>query len=210
MDYKSALFLELSNFFYRNDFELILAKDQFRRNTENGFQNVILSVSQYDEEAYIQVNIGIRNNQVEDFVHQFTSYFIDFKEDSNTIILSIGKFLDTPQHKYKVSNETDLKKVSKEIEDFMNVAGFFFLERNSTLSALDRLINAEPEAPNKYFYNLLHGYLKGIIIAKLNQNPRFEQIAKIYQQNIIRNGFPTNQIENYAKLFNFLKSFSTN
>ena len=52
---------ELPNY----DFEYIPARHQFRKRSPNGFQNVIYSVTDYEDLSIADVFIGVRNNAIE-------------------------------------------------------------------------------------------------------------------------------------------------
>jgi hypothetical protein len=210
MDVESLLFLNLESFFEKQDFDLLLEKKQFRKNTEQGFQNIILSISKYEQESLIEFNIGVRLDIVENLVNQFTQHLIDFQADTNTLLTSMGRLLNEPFLRFKVKSEDDLFQVCQKLCKFMTEQGFSFLEQVSHSPTLDQVINRNPEQAHPYFYNSYHRALKGITLAKLNYNPDFEGLAQTYYQQLIRKNAPPSQQENFQKLYRYLHNFSVN
>ncbi len=209
-EFQSHLFLFLNDLFDKRGYEILLNREQFRKNNPRGFQNMIPSVSMYEDVSIIEINLGVRIHQVEELAHQFTQTHQDFRADTNTMMVSLGRLQGKKYFRHKAANLDELKVVCEKIAEFMTNQGFAFLEQMSHVEHLEPLINAQPEQPCLYIYNQYYRFLKGIILAKLNYSPNLDQLVEIYHQQIKKQGLPAEQRQHFEKLALFLRSFSLN
>ncbi|MBX2843041.1 MAG: hypothetical protein KTR26_14835 [Flammeovirgaceae bacterium] len=207
---ESLLYQKLYDFFLQHGFEMMAGKKQFRKTYADGFQNVIFSISQYEEEFFIDMNIGIRFSLVEDIAQQFLDNHKEYHQDSNTLIISIGKFTRNKYFRYKIMDLEDLNFTVEEIQFFLHNEGFSFLNKTSNLKTLDLLLNKYPKKSCKYLYNQSHRCFKGIIVAKLRNNPKFLELVKIYKSQLTVSGAPKPIFGKFERLAGFLATYSVN
>ncbi len=212
IDVAPHLLLALEGFLSKQGFELLLAKQQFRKQGAHGFQNIIPTLSTYEQEqeTLVEFNLGVRLDIVEDLVNQFTQHLVDFQPDTNTLLTSMGRLLDKPFMRFKIKNESDVQQVAQNFMQFMEQQGFKSLNSFSKLPYLEQLTNQNPEQAHPYYYNNYHRCLKGLTLARLNQRIDFETLAKIYQQQLVRRNAPPVQQNNFKKLHHYLSHFSVN
>lgn len=136
-----TLYEKMNTFFRGYDFLLMTDKKQFRRVTPTGFQNVIFTTTEYNNETWLEVNLGCRNEQIEQIAQQFLGNTRDYWEDANTLVISIGKFNNTNYFRYKILSEQDLEDTCEEIKLFLTEQGFPFLNKYDHLEAIHQLFN---------------------------------------------------------------------
>ncbi len=209
-NYAAGLMAHLTNFFEKYEYELLLSRNQFRKKLDTGFQNVIPSVSQYTQESLVEINMGVRLDVVENAINQFTSHLKEFHPDTNTIITSLGHLMGKQYFRYKVASKDDLARVCGQIRSFMEEKGFLFLDKSLDIGHLDILLNTEPRKISPYCPNYYHQCLKGMVIARINQNPEWDELALVYRGTMRKRALPEEQIQKFDKLIYFLKSFSMN
>jgi hypothetical protein len=207
---ETSLYHHLNHYLVIKNFYWIPESKQFRKQTERGFQNIILSCSSYADEMWVEVNMGVRVDLVEDFAQQFLDVPIEYRKHANTIITSIGRLSDTKYLRYKITHEEDVEVCYEAIKDFMQERGFEFLEYASHLKNLDKMLNEQPSKASNYLYNQTHRCFKAIIVAKLNNNPHFFELIDTYQQVLERLQVGEKEIDRYLKLVNFLLYLSLN
>jgi hypothetical protein len=208
--FETNLYQYLMPFFERHAYTLLPERKQFRRLTDLGFQNVILSPAFYGDETMLEVNFGCRNNQVEQIAQQFLNNLPDYRPDANTLILSIGKFNGLQYFRYKIHSDDELYATCDQIEEFFVNQGFDFLESATTLPALDHLLNQRPDEPCQYVYNQAHRFYKGLIAARLNHNPDFDELVDSYRQLLIRQTQNPHEQLHFERLINYLQHYSPN
>jgi len=142
-------------------------------------------------EPYAWVNIL----EIEKYYKEITLNTV-IKEDLDFITIgnSIANLIANPDGFYSSRNNSLDQHVFKE-EDihivaqnvfklFKEVALPYFLN-NSTIQMVDRLINSKPHEYKVHMQNDNFRILKGLIAAKLNENPRLEELIETYDKQII-------------------------
>ena len=128
--------------------------------------------------------IAIRIDEVERIFHLISGFEPKYQKDTPTINPTIqalqkakGRYefvLQKPEHIEPVANE--LFKV------FTDIA-LPFMEKNCTISAIDTLLNDNPENDSIYYTSYLRWY-HGAIVAKLNKRANYNEVTEIYRQLI--------------------------
>ena len=208
--FEITLYHKLRLFFKEQGFVLMADKKQFRKVTPTGFQNVIFTATSYDDEIWLEVNFGCRNNQVEQIAQQFIGNTRDFWSESNTIVVSIGKYNDAKYFRFKIMTEPDIEDVCDIIKDFLITQGFPFLNQSDNLLVLNDIFNKYPKKPCKYLYNQVHRSFKGIITAKLIHEEKFLDLTDKHRQNLIRIGATHEDLLTFERLLSFLLYHSPN
>lgn len=208
--FETGLYHQLTPFFAGHGFALLADRKQYRRPTDSGFQNVILSPAHYGDETLLEVNFGCRNEQIEQIAQQFLNNANDFRPDANTLITSIGKFLNQLYFRYKIHSDGELTDVCDQICTFFGQSGFAFMDDATTLPALDRLLNEHPEQPCPYVYNQTHRCYKGLIAARLNHNPRFDDLTDTYRHGLVRQTQNPHEQRHFERLITYLGHYSAN
>lgn len=207
--FEVKFYQQLEEFFQGHDFNLNLDNKQFRKATQNGFQNVIFSISETQKEFWIEVNFGIRYEFIEQLAQQFLNNTRGNRSSANTLVISFGKFQNLKYFRFKVTDEDELYKILEEIKSFFKHRGFRFLEEAACLVKIDDLINDMPTKPCRYLYNQIHRCFKGVIAAKLTDNHSFTTITNIYRHFLLKNG-SDEELLNYERLVSFLHFYNPN
>ncbi len=208
--FEISLYQHLTPFFAGYQYELLLARKQYRRVTGAGFQNVILSPAFYQDETLLEVSFGCRNEQVEQIAQQFLNNPTDYRSDANTLIISIGKFNSLQYFRYKIHRDDELVETCAHIEDFFSEQGLAFLNASGTLPELDRLLNEHPDQPCRYVYNQTHRCYKGLIAARLNHNPHFDGLIDSYRHLLVRQTQNPHEQRHFERLVVYLQHYSAN
>lgn len=208
--FETNLYQQLAPFFAQRGYVLLPEKKQFRRVTENGFQNIILSSVFYTEDTLLEVNFGCRNEQVEQIAQQFLNNLPDYRRDANTCLMSIGRFNGFQYFRYKIHSEEELREVCEQIEQFFTAWGFSFMDTAATLANLDQLLNDQPDQPSQYVYNQTHRCYKGLVAASLNHNPHFDGLVDGYRNLLRRLTQNPHEQLHFERLINYLQHYSAN
>ncbi|GAB4018788.1 hypothetical protein [Spirosoma koreense] len=208
--FETNLYQHLAPFFMGHEYTLLSEKKQFRRITQSGFQNVILSSVFYSNDTMLDVNFGCRNEQVEQIAQQFLNNLPDLRADANTLIVSISRFSGSQHPRYKIHSDDELADVCEKIERFFDQQGFDFLASASVLPTLDRLLNEFPSQPCPYVYNQTHRCYKGLIAARLNHNPHFDGLIDRYRHLLFRQTQNPYEQIHFERLIAYLQHYSAN
>lgn len=147
-------------------------------------------------EPFAYVNIP----QIEKYYKEITLN-TELKNDFHflTIGNSIADMLANPDGIYRKRNESlDLFVfqdqhlqfvVSELVKLFKHFVLPFFLE-NNTIAKVDELLNSCPLEYSVYMSNDLLRFVKGLIAAKLNKNPRLDKLLSIYSNRVVEWDMP--------------------
>jgi hypothetical protein len=199
----------LDVFFQSHEFGFLPDQKQYRKSTQNGFQNIIFSISEAENVFWVEVNFGVRFEFIEQIAQQFLNNSFGYRPAANTLVISIGKFLEKKYFRYKVTNQADFEKVTQEIRSFFEEKGFEFLKTANALGFIEETLNDSPTMPCRYLYNQVHRCFKGIIAAKLSDNRNFVTITNIYRHFLLKNGTDEDLL-NYERLVSFLHHYNAN
>ena len=208
--FESDIYENLRLFFDLQGYVLMPDKKQFRKLTTSGFHNVIFTITAYDDEVWLEVSFGCRNHQVEQIAQQFLGNTRDFWADSNSLVISIGKFNNAKYFRYKMATAADILDVCEEVKDFLSTRGFDFLKNSETLPTLHEIYNKEPKKPCKFLYNQVHRCFKGLITAKLTYAEDFLDLADIHRNTLMRTGANHEELLAFERLLSYLLYLSVN
>lgn len=207
--FEVKFYQRLEEFFQSHNFKLHLEHKQFRKATQNGFQNIIFSISETQKEFWIELNFGIHYEFIEQLAQQFLNNNPGSRSFVNTLVISFGKFQNLRYFRFRVTDEEELDKITEEIKVFFELQGFIFLQEATCIEKIDDLLNDMPTKPCRYLYNQIHRCFKGIIAAKLTDNHSFTTITNIYRHFLLKNG-SDEELLNYERLVSFLHFYSPN
>lgn len=207
--FETKFYEQLDVFFQSQGFGFLPDQKQYRKSTQNGFQNIIFSISEAENVFWVEVNFGVRFEFIEQIAQQFLNNSFGYRPAANTLVISIGKFLEKKYFRYKVTNQADFDKVTQEIKSFFEEKGFDFLKTAHSLSFIEETLNDSPAIPCRYLYNQVHRCFKGIIVAKLSDNCNFATITNIYRHFLLKNGTDEDLLS-YERLVSFLHHYNAN
>lgn len=208
--FETNLFRHLSQFFADHHYLLLADQKQFRKITPTGFQNVIFSPSFYQDEIWVDILFGTRNQQIEQIAQQFLRNTPEFRDHANTTIVALGKFRDTPYFRYKLKPDESTETLCRDVESFFRKDGFAFLDKHGRIDAIDTLLNSQPDQPCKFLYNQTHRCYKGLIAAHLNHNPHFDGLIDRYRLELQRQTQNPHEQLQFERLIAYLLHYSAN
>jgi len=207
---ESWIFTPLIPFFAEAGFTYLPKLRQFRKETPNGFQNVVISISHYENSSVVEGHLGIRLESVEKFAFQFTMGLTGFQQDSHTLITSIGRLKDKKYERYSVAQAEEAERATTAIRTFMQQEGFDFLQKYCSAQALDCLFNEQPDEPLELVYNNFNRCLRGVVLAHLAHRDNFDELIQTYLHQLQAIATPQPLQDRFIRLVQFLASYSPN
>ncbi|MBX2921444.1 MAG: hypothetical protein KF746_04555 [Chitinophagaceae bacterium] len=167
-------------------------------------------------EPFIWVNV----KGIEKYYKEITLNTI-IKNDTDFITIgnSIAGLLSNPDGLYKNRNrsldlhvfeEKHIVYVAEQLlRQFKDVALPYCLN-NATVAMVDKIINSKPEEYKVHTQNDNYRILKGIIAAKLNNNPHLNELVGIYDKQLIERDMLDETKEEMSRLKSILPMIGTN
>lgn len=178
--------------------------------------NIKTGAKGFQVEPYIEINIP----KIEKYYKEITINK-ELKTEWNFITLgnSVANLLANPDGINRKRNqsldlfvfdESHIKPVADELlKQFKEVALPYFLT-NNTVAKVDELLNKHPKEYCVHLYNDIFRFVKGLIAAKLNKNPKLDQLLQIYDSLIIERDMPDYCTEEMSRLKSILPMIGTN
>ncbi len=205
-----TFFKALNGFFEEHGYELYPVLNQFRKYREGGFTNVIFSNTQYADRLVVECTFGCRINLVEETVMPFSNGVNGYKEESNTTVTNLANYLGKPGFKLRVENTSSLEESVCFVKTFFETEGFEFLEKMTSVRQVEAFFNANPTGNSMYSFNHQLRAFRGITLATIAQNPRWEELRKEYLQLLSKYGTPPIIIDKFNRLCSHLARISLN
>lgn len=200
----------LQEFFADHDYIYSDIGNQFRKDTELGWQNIILGFSAYEDQLFIEVSFGVRLNIVENLIAPYTHGLRGYQAESNTTITNLSKYLGEPYFRFKIEDEADLYRMAAHVRDFFRREGFQFLDKLSCLDELDKQFNNHPQESSLVSFNHQLRSFRGLAVASLNQNPHWEELCSFYRNLLQRYSSPLVVMDRYRDFSRHLATTALN
>jgi hypothetical protein len=187
----------------------------FKKQTSFGFVELLYGITNYAPKYIVDgIAFAIRFDSVENIVvlfNQRVDEIADVKKQA-TIFGGYGGLINLKSHRFgDMLTIEDVQKVASEIKGIYFDVLKVFIEKHSDINLLDQEINSDTER-NLPFLIYWRGRraMRGIVLAKLCNNPRYEELKSIYREKCLQQD-DQNVLEAYDKLVLYLdKELSKN
>lgn len=207
---KSLFYQTLSPFFEANGYKWHPDTQQFRQTNETGFKNIILSPLPVGDEIHFDIQFGTRFDIVEKTLHSFISTSSTYALESNTALIKLNQFSKGHINFFRASSEPEVTEVIAAIHQFFTIKGFDYIDRLSDIHHVEDLFNGHPNLPVKLNSNPVYRCFRGITLARMVENPRWNDIHKAYLHYMEANKTPPHLVQAYMRLIEYLNAFGLN
>lgn len=140
--------------------------------------NIGYGVSNYVDEFYTGCYISIEIPQIE-------AITLNLFEESGFIVgFNIGTYFNELNYRYKIKTQEDILEWVKIVGKFYEEYAVPFFEKYHSLDAIDKLLNENPTEKVIYLDDLGWRIIKGLIVAKLNNNPKYKELRDYYYSEV--------------------------
>lgn len=181
---KEILYAKLSEFLEPAGFKYQKKFDWFLRQVPGGFQTVGSGIVDYNPDFILTPVLTIRQDAVAEILMRFLTVAKGYEKALITISANYNIISSKPFFNPKVTTVEQINECAAGITRFLDEAGLPFLQQNSSVEALDKLVNQNPGVPSPYIGYSLHRAMNGVTLAKLNQNSTYDQLVLQYRSAI--------------------------
>lgn len=185
------LFEGILPFFESHQFRLNKNNREFKRKNRDITQIVDFYFNKNHKGLSLEPKIRIKVKLVEDVYRQATIVksrpFLTLGNHLFEILRYIDKGEETGKkniYDWSIEKEEDINKLIEVIPEYLEETILPYFKENSSLSRVDYLLNKYPRelSIHNYLYPLRANL--AIIAAKLNNNPRYEELIQIYEEEL--------------------------
>ncbi len=168
----------------------------------NSQYNIGYGVSNYVDEFYTGCYISIETPQIEIITLKL------FKESGFVVGSNIDTYFNELNYRYKIKTQEDIIEWGKIIRKFYKEYSIPFFEKFNSVDAIDKLLNEKPTEKVVYLDDLGWRIIKGLIVAKLNNNPKYNELRDYYKREVESKFQGYFMYEKCMKTIDFLDSHS--
>lgn len=185
------------------DFHLIRSMDWFSK--KKGDITQIFQVSFHNSPSGfgIILGLGIRIHEVEKIYQEACKIEKTFRSHTLTVNPALRDISKQIEYEYSLETLDDINPLVKKLEKAFREVALPFFENNSSLNAIDKILNDEPEKES-YFYGTYLRQYYGIIVARLSGRNNYKYLTELYRKQLqeIADDF---YIEGYNNILNLLE-----
>jgi len=180
----------------------------YKKETNFGYVDFGYRVVNYKPNFIISdFGYSLRLSGIEVICLKFNSKIegLSYLDEEATIFGGYGGLVNIKYHDFgEMKNIEDVENVSQEIKNIYYKTFYPFLEKHSDINYLENEINKNTERDLPYIlYWRGRRSMRGLILAKLCNNPRYEELKIIYRQKCIEQE-DADVLEAYDKLAYYL------
>lgn len=176
----------------------------FGKENGNSINRVGYGVANYMDEfntgCYLKIcNIKIQNIEGDIF---------DENGIYDTLGTSTATYFNELNYRFKIKTQDDIIEWGKIVRKFYEEYAVPFFEKYNSVDAIDKLLNENPTEKVIYLDDLGWRIIKGLISAKLNNNPKYNELRDFYKSEVESKFQGYFMYEKCMKTINFLDTHS--
>ena len=130
------------------------------------------------------------------------------EEGGSAVAANLGDYFKTKNYRFDIRSINDIIEFGNLVKKFYQEFAIPFFERYGSLNAIDKLLNENFKAKVEIMPDQGWRIIKGLIAAKLNQNPKYEEIRAYYKSFVETNFQGYFMYEKCIKTIEFLDQHS--
>lgn len=151
----------------------------FERTNNDYKARIGYGIANYIDTFYTGCFIGIHNKPID-----LIQTIILNEVTGQAIGTNIGNCFNELNYRYKIQTLEDIKEWGKIVRKFYEEYAVPFFEKYNTVDSVDKLLNENPSQKVIYLDDLGWRIIKGLIAAKLNNNPKYNQLRDYYRSEV--------------------------
>lgn len=192
-DVSDELLSQIYDSFKEFDFVLNKGQSEFKRNINNCTQIVDLFFYKEDKIITIRPEIRIKEHNIENVYKKISEIKGRPYLTIGNHLFEIAKYIDygieinnseEETRDWLVKDNTNIIKLVEVIPKYLKETILPYFDQNSSISRVDELLNKYPRELS--IHNVIYPLRANIAIiaAKLNQNPKFDELLEIYDEEL--------------------------
>lgn len=196
--------IELHHHFFQDfGYEFHPTQLLFQKTSPQGKQVIFVHFTEYADASYLEYNLGIRIDAVEELIHRFLPTLSDYSSRSITLVQTPDKIGESFPIRFTIENESQLADSITSAEKFFVKYGFHWLD---DMIQPENLAIAFAERKDKTFktQNFVYNSFRGVTLAKLFKPSDYPILRQIYLENVKQREMTPFTIASFLQLLDYL------
>jgi hypothetical protein len=156
-----------------------------RRRNKGGTETLFVDIIDYRPKFVLEPALSIRDDAVERVFHRTSGFDPRFQAATPTISFAFSRISpDLNLFRYEVVDALSLSKATANIISDFQTFGLPFLQKNNSIAALDRLLNANPSEDSPYYKMDYLRCAHGLILAAMVGRANYNELESAYRKSM--------------------------
>lgn len=157
----------------------------FSNSIETQLLKVGFGVANYIDEFKTSCSIGLGILPIQKVLFKIIDEKPLIENDyGSTLGFRIADYFNEINYNFKIQTHEDIKEWGKIVRKFYEEYAVPFFEKYNSIDAIDKLLNENPTEKVIYLDDLGWRIIKGLIAAKLNNNPKYDELRDYYKSEV--------------------------
>ncbi|MFC3812133.1 hypothetical protein [Lacihabitans lacunae] len=165
-------------------------------------------VANYIDEFNTGCYIGLGLLPIQKILYEIEEVTDVVDSYGSTIGSSTASYFNDLNYRFKIKTQEDIVEWGKIVRKFYEEYAVPFFEKYNSVDAIDELLNENPTEKVVYLDDLGWRIIKGLIVAKLNNNPKYNELRDYYRSEVESKFQGYFMYEKCIKTIDFLDSHS--
>src|SRR6218665_269758 len=181
----------------------------FLKANTNDYQKIGFGLSNYEPVYYTGVYSYVGVYSIDKILcESLEMEYVRTILGGGTISTSTSIYFQELNYQFKIQNTADIKQWMQLFEKYYTEHLLPFFNMYNTVEAIDKLLNENPTERVIHCDDLGWRIIKGLISAKLNQNPKYDELRAYYKSEVESKFQGYFMYEKCMKTINFLDNHS--
>lgn len=186
-------------------FELDSSLLHYSKSFPEGKQILFFHHIQNPDANYLEIQLGIRFDQVENIINQFLPSLGDFKDRSVTHVIPVNQIDNQLPRRFFLQDDFEVNDILKKIEEFLVKDGFHWLDKYSVPENMEFLFNKNPDQ-ELTTQNFTYRSARAITLSKLYNKAEYEPTKKAYLDKLEEMMVTPFTLASFLNLLNHLEN----
>jgi hypothetical protein len=197
------------DFFEDFEFEFHPTRLVYQKSFPQGQQVIFVQYSEYPDCSYLEYNLGIRINLVEEIIHRFLPTLSDYSERSITLVQTPDKIGKIIPKRFVIQTDSELADAIISTEKFFVTHGFAWLDQMIQPENLEKAF-AERKANTFKTQNFVYNAFRGATLARLYNPVDYPILRNIYLDQVQKREMTPFTIASFLQLLDYLDKLEVN
>ncbi|AFL85445.1 hypothetical protein Belba_2914 [Belliella baltica DSM 15883] len=204
MEIKEMIYLQ-EDFLEDFGFELDPSLLHYTKSFSEGKQILFFHHIQNPDANYLEIQLGIRFDRVEEIINQFLPSLGNFRDKSVTHVIPINQIDRNMPKRFYLQNDFEVNDILKRIEAFLVKDGFHWLDKYTVPENMEFLFNKNPDQ-ELTTQNFTYRSARAITLCKLYNEAEYEVTKRAYLDKLKEMMVTPFTLASFLNLLNHLEN----
>jgi hypothetical protein len=192
-----------SQFFIANGFSLNEQFQHFEKRCPHGKQVIFVHYTEYPESSFLEYNLGIRIDQVENLIHRFLPSLSDYANRSITMVQTLNKIGTGLPKRFVIENDLELSEAIMKIDSFFVDTGFKWL--NNMMNPINLELAFVAQKNNSFkTQNFVYNAFRATALCRLYNPEDYPEVRSSFLNQVTQKDMTPFTLASFLQFLDYL------